>query len=309
MAKRDRFATVMFTSIVRSLASSRLLTIIAFGIAWASHAAQADMRIGRTKPLTIAITGKISARDAAAFERLEGELQKDRFEVWLNSMGGDVAAAIRIGRLVRKYWGWTIIDHAQPLRDDDPAVAAKIARGETSRCYSRCALIFIGGVYRSNFGELGLHRPYLAGSSKDRETIEREVSLMLSSVKNYVGEMGVTDQFFQQMINTEPSKMVVYRSDDASMLVPEYDPTYEAIQISRDARGYEITMDELRGRRSQAEHCSVLQIGIARFSCEEAFAWGLSEPVYRERYSKNEQMQFNRHGTCNCPYIAIQGQA
>ena len=98
------------------------------------------------------IYGIITERDANALEALSPELEQRLFPwIKLDSIGGDVDAAMKIGRLVRQYEGFTSIE-----REDSLANA---------NCYSSCALIFIAGVRRSIVspgGQLGLHRPYLA---------------------------------------------------------------------------------------------------------------------------------------------------
>jgi hypothetical protein len=51
-------------------------------------------------------------------------------------------------------------------------------------------LIFIAGIHRNNFGQLGLHRPYLTADPKDRHTVETQMPRMFSAVQQYVAEMG-----------------------------------------------------------------------------------------------------------------------
>jgi hypothetical protein len=41
---------------------------------------------------------------------------------------------------------------------------------------------------------------------------------MLSMLKSYANEMGITDNFYQQMVNTEPSRMAMYYWDDYTKL-------------------------------------------------------------------------------------------
>ena len=101
---------------------------------------------------------------------------------------------------------------------------------------------------------------------------------MLSEVKQYIAEMGITDNFYQQMMNTEPSQMAIYgpvhptTSDGAALptsdakalglrwdsyrkLVPEYDPVYQEVEISYDARFHGVTTSEMRQRQNDAEQC------------------------------------------------------
>jgi hypothetical protein len=124
---------------------------------------------------------------------------------------------------------------------------------------------------------------------------------MLSQVRQYVTEMGITDNFYQQMVNTEPSQMVVYGNpsaaefrevnkelgirstpNDWTSLVPEHDPVYQEITTSYEARKYGVTTLEMRKRDNDAERCSKRE-GLDYFNCAEAVRWGLSERVYLER--------------------------
>jgi hypothetical protein len=52
--------------------------------------------------------------------------------------------------------------------------------------------------------------------------------------------MGVTDLFYQEMVNTEPADIRLYRGDDIDRLVPHRDPTFDEIATSYQARQYGI---------------------------------------------------------------------
>jgi hypothetical protein len=182
-------------------------------------------------------------------------------------MGGDLSAAMKIGRLVRKFDGWTKI-----WFDD--------------KCYSSCALIFIAGVRRTSFGELGLHRPYYGSAPQTRQQLEKQVPLMLAALKQYVSEMGITDNFYQQMVNTEPSQIRKYRSDYET-IIPATDPVYQEIEIAYDARRRGITTAEMRQREKDGESCPVGNLKRTSL-CRDAVSWGLSERVYQARRSKVE---------------------
>jgi ATP-dependent protease ClpP protease subunit len=183
--------------------------------------------------------------------------------VILNSPGGDVDAAMRIGRILRKN-----------------EVFVSVA--DNAKCYSSCALIYIAGVNRINYGTVGLHRPYLA-TPQSRQDIERQFPLILKQLKLYVEEMGITDNFYQEMVNTEPSDMKSYMGDNINRLVPHIDPTYDEVQVSHQARRYGISPTEVRRRTKEADKCWSLPVRDATAYCDGATKWGLSESVYRER--------------------------
>jgi hypothetical protein len=256
-------------------------------------AARADFRVlerdNRNPSITVFISGKITTRDSTALETLSAELERNLLLVKLDSVGGDVDAAMKIGRLLRKYEAWTYIETEH--------------HGDNANCYSSCALVFIAGVRRSilsSGGQLGLHRPYLASAPQSRQVLEKQVPLMLAQIKQYVMEMGITDNFYQQMVNTEPSQILVYGDPNAEFrelnrelgirnvvndwkrLVSEIDPLYQEIITSYDARRYGVTTLEMRKRDNDAEQlCS--KRGVQDFRCGEALRWGLSERVYLER--------------------------
>ena len=200
-----------------------------------SSTAKAELLVDRTPPLSVKITGTITERDAEKFQEISNELEYSDYPlIILDSVGGDVSAAISIGKLVRKVDGRTMI---------------------VSKCYSSCALIFIAGVQRDSVGKLGLHRPYFSSAPQDREALEKQVPLMLSMLKGYVAEMNVTDGFYQQMVNTEPSRMAVYQADDFTALMPREDPVYAEIKVAHGARAFGITTAEMRQRYEAAKKC------------------------------------------------------
>jgi hypothetical protein len=216
--------------------------------------------------LFVDISGTITNLDPKAFENAIQDLENRRLYVRLDSVGGDVFAAIHIGRLIRKHDGVTIIS-------------------VPSKCYSGCALLFIAGVIRHNLGELGLHRPYQITVLQNRQTNEKQLPRMLALMRQYVEEMGVTENFYDQMVNTEHSKTAIYRIDDYANLVPEMDPVFREAQVAYDARRYGMTTAQMRQKERDAEGCLV-RAATEVVVCREAIRWGLSEPVYRERSKK-----------------------
>ena len=240
----------------------------------------ADFRILKRddRELILQISGTITESDAKALQQLSADMERDQLTVYLDSKGGSVPAAMRIGKLIRKYEGVTFIGYDFALNDEvrDPLGA---------KCYSSCALIFIAGVLRLNSGQLGLHRPYLASAPQNRQAVEKQVPLMLSGIKQYITEMGITDSFYEQMVNTDPSRMVVYDSDNYEKLVPDNDPVHQEIEIAYEARHYGASTPEMRERERDSEKCRGRRLASEYYvECYNAALWGLSERVYRERY-------------------------
>jgi len=65
--------------------------------------------------------------------------------VSLDSDGGDMEAAMEIGRLIRTKRAWTMVAGD---------------RGRDSACASACVLILCAGSHRVSGGRVGIHRPF-----------------------------------------------------------------------------------------------------------------------------------------------------
>jgi hypothetical protein len=114
-------------------------------------------------------------------------------------------------------------------------------------------------------------------------------------VKRYITEMGITDNFYQQMVNAEPAKMVVYTDKDVERIVPTVDPTYQEIEISYEARRYGVTTSEMRRRLQDMWNCSKVDFPN-NANCIQPAVWGLSERVYVEREKKDRtECWFQEH--------------
>jgi len=229
---------------------------------------RADVSVhGRTESsVFVDILGTITNQDPKTFENAIEDLGNRRLYARLDSVGGDVFAAMHIGRLIRKHDGVTIIS-------------------VPSKCYSSCALLFISGVMRHNLGELGLHRPYQLSVLQSRQTMETQLPRMLALLREYVTEMGIAENFYGQLVNTEHTKTVIYRIDSSANLVPEIEPGFLEAQFAYGARRYGMTLAQMRERERDAEACltrAVKEIVV----CQEAIKWGLSEQIYRERNAK-----------------------
>ena len=215
------------------------------------------------------ISGPIESADLAPFNSADCS-SDDTVIIKLASPGGDVYTAMAIGRWARARDAVTMVDSI----------------GSTdARCYSSCALIYIGGVIRVNGGEIGLHRPYLAGPPLAATEVRAAVLQMISGVQEYVAEMGVTPDFTHIMINTPPGAMRVFDGAEIIDLVPERDPMSDELRVAHDAAWYGLSTDEYRRREAESDdQCTLVDGRLAELkNCREAVHWGLSRSVYLQR--------------------------
>lgn len=237
------------------------LSVAVFATAVASSAAFADVVDNRKALNVILIQGTITPEDAQIFDEItEGRAQ---FNVLLESEGGDLRAAMRIGRRLRAMQAYTVV-----FDGDD--------------CYGSCALIWMAGLERINKGRIGLHRPYLSGDAESAEELGK-----------YLQEMGIIDSIHATMIATPPEKTRVFHGWEISMFVPEIDRLYKERRDAKDAERYELNLEEYRRRRFQL---SILcrdagrKGGVESAACRESVMWGLDAVTYRERKERVGKM-------------------
>lgn len=104
----------------------------------------------------------------------------------INSNGGNVIAAMEIGRLFRNERVWLGVD---------------------GYCISSCVLILAGAVNRhvSRDNLVGIHRPYQAsGPVANPSEIATTYSSLLAQIKSYLREMNVSTRLATDMLAIEP---------------------------------------------------------------------------------------------------------
>jgi hypothetical protein len=114
--------------------------------------------------------------------------------VRLNSHGGLVVFATRLGQMIREHGFDTVVGRVRMSHAD--------GRIETqySSCFSACTLAFLGGVRRQvDGGNFGIHRPAVdparVGRAVNAEEIRKAMQLSGYLVAAYVAQMGVDAEF------------------------------------------------------------------------------------------------------------------
>lgn len=144
------------------------------------------------------IDGFIHKPTVESFQRLLHSGQEFGI-VYFNSGGGDLAAAQKLGRMIRAKGYSTQIGQ---LSSDGTHIAKGI-------CESACPIAFIGGKYRlldTETGRLGVHRFYLAQQGR---WASDSASLFSAEqdLRKYVDEMGISPEFFGLIMKTSPDKL------------------------------------------------------------------------------------------------------
>lgn len=178
------------------------------------------MRLGLDQCLRAEFAGEIRKGDLEKFERMITAQPIQYLN--LNSVGGDLDEAIRIGRLVRHHNLHTFV------------------YGEDHFCSSACFFIWAGGIYRS--GDPSIHRPYLpdgelgklsiAEANKLYVDLTRKITAYLSEIHI---ELHLPADFVSVMMSTPPSD-AFYLSDfvhESPGLTGKYEPGIEQFLLDK----------------------------------------------------------------------------
>jgi ATP-dependent protease ClpP protease subunit len=189
---------------------------------------------GNCWKITETITSADARTVAAIAQRMAMEKQRPHF--YLDSSGGDVEAAISIGRLLRK-----MSAHAYVL-------------GKNERCLSSCVFLYAGATHRVGF-KVGIHRPFsLSTEPRTYNEIQAEQRRLNSIVKAFLEEMNVSPRLLEAM-NTVPPERIRMLSDAEleEFGLGVMDPVLQELQDAERARELGLSMQELLRRKARAD--------------------------------------------------------
>lgn len=143
----------------------------------------------------------------------------------INSKGGNVTEAMKIGRWIRQVQG-------------------QVAVGFDSECFSSCIYVLAGGMRRWALGEIGIHRPFLISSTtKDYGAVMRSV---LEQSRKYFFEMNIPEKLADDMFAVEPEynkilsqqMLTQYRLDQIDIGLKEKQSIEEANRLGLSRQEY-----------------------------------------------------------------------
>jgi hypothetical protein len=178
----------------------------------------------------VVLEGKIKAGDYEKIRSVYGEKRTNQFyigmdlanEIYLASPGGDLAEAMKIGRLVRALKLHTVVpDRSEyPVGPYDKYSAADRHRLINPKanymCTSACFFIFVAGITRTDETDslqeprLGIHRPYLSDSDLMALSGDQAITAanrIRATVENYLKEMSVPRRYVDLMFSVPKDKI------------------------------------------------------------------------------------------------------
>lgn len=185
------------------------------------------------------LEGSLSDQDGKALTQAMLLAQKNgkqpRFLLALNSSGGNVFAAMAIGRILR--------------------TTESMVRGSNgSKCLSACVLILAGAPYRATEPgfNVGLHRPYSeAAEMSSPESEKAKYEKLQRNIEGYLSSMNITPTLFKDMIVIPPSKIriLTYRELEGYGLAYN-EPYIDESDAMKKAQQHNISRRELLKRES-----------------------------------------------------------
>jgi len=119
-----------------------------------------------------------------------------RYLELVNSPGGDMEEAIKIGEFVRKSLLRVMV---------------------IGKCYSACSLILIAGIDRTAIGEVGLHRPYFEReyfSKLPLDDASRKYKALEKQLEDYLQDMGSPSAIAEQMKSVQSTEIKIYEGEE-----------------------------------------------------------------------------------------------
>lgn len=203
------------------------------------------------------ISGLITQSDAQELlhivDSLKGSKATPMFR--LNSNGGDVEAAITMGRLLRK-------------------IRASALTWSEGGCYSSCVFILAGAVNRHGRLGVGIHRPYSSRTDmRDYRTIQSDQRRLEKLAKDYLKEVNVLPSLYDAMMSIPPEKIkMLSESELDSYGLLEIDPVEQEIQDAAWARQYGISKIEYIQRKTQVDiTCGNKDLGFKSIAEAESY--------------------------------------
>lgn len=256
-----------------------------------ANAARIDARVDETPcgHSRVSLEGRITSADVETLTAIFSKIKKLKEQygclritgtLEINSEGGDVAAALAIGRQIR-------------------ALNLSV---QTKRCASACVFILAAGVSRNIFPTVDhksneiiyaieIHRPYFtdlpAGTSQMQ--IQRLRSNQNAVLRAYLGEMNIAAGLLDEMNSVPPESSRRLNDAELEKYFPTRDPDYDEHITLIEAEGYGLSVGEYRRRTAFVDSkCgkpdwlrAVKDKENSRISiCRESFLFGISEQAY-----------------------------
>lgn len=178
---------------------------------------------------------------ASAFEKSRSRIAHPEQEwmevarIGLNSDGGDVDEAMRIGRWLREHKFGTYVK---------------------GKCYSACVYVLASGLTRSvvvpELFEVGIHRPRF--SVMPKESIGSAMNRVLAESKKYFEEMNIPASIADDIFSIPPEDLKILDGEELSKFrLDQNDYVYAEKMDFYNAAQYKMTREQYMAAKSRSE--------------------------------------------------------
>jgi ATP-dependent protease ClpP protease subunit len=210
----------------------------------------------------------------------------------INSDGGDIAAAMRIGRRLR-------------------ALNSSIVLNFNDNCHSACMVILASGIKRSPFGRVGIHRPHFVALDhrETRQQVTARLNRLNAELAAYFQEMGQPASMLDAMRAVPPDQIrILSPAELQHFMLSGDDPAYEERDLARQAHQFGTTSSEMRRRIQLANQICGMATGstsqIQRWTtCNNAIMYAVTEQTLQAR--ANRAVAACRHITRGRPIQSL----
>lgn len=183
------------------------------------------------------LNGFITSADVYSAKVMLSLLIKGRQKIAGNivsfaSSGGEIDAALALGRLLRKL-----------------GVSTVVARGD--QCMSACVFAFMGGDRRTVAGRIGIHRPFFSWTREvpDRRSQYRQ---MQKRLQEYIEELDFPPSLYEAVMAVPPQSVNILTSSDLKRFYLEgMSPSAEDEADAASARDLGISVAEYLPQKTQ----------------------------------------------------------
>jgi hypothetical protein len=189
---------------------------------WGSAATADEVRVYLSGPITRA---DVDSAGVMATLLKNGKHKLAGNTVWFASTGGDMDAAMDLGRMLREL-----------------GVFAGVGKGD--KCMSACVFAFMGGERRLVAGQLGIHRPYFP-YTHDVPGRQLRFRHLARTLKGYVEELDFPASLYEAVMLVPPESMrILTPADLKGYLLEGISPSSEDLADAAEARRLNLTMFE-----------------------------------------------------------------
>jgi hypothetical protein len=187
----------------------------------------------------VLLAGAITFADVGSVGVMAGLIRSGKQKlagnsVWLASNGGDIDAAMELGRLLRELGIFTVV-------------------GKDDQCMSACVFSFMGGERRTIAGRIGIHRPFFPYTQNLPDRQQR-FRFLQRTLKEYVEELDFPASLYEAMMLVPPESVKILTVAELKRFYLEgISPSSEDLADAAEARRLDLSMvDYLRHKAKAA---------------------------------------------------------